>query len=63
MPAILNAANEAAVPKFLAGELRYPEIASTVRRVMDSFSGEIVREPSLSDILEASEEAKRRALA
>ena len=30
---------------------------------IDSFSGEIVREPSLSDILEASEEAKRRALA
>jgi 1-deoxy-D-xylulose-5-phosphate reductoisomerase len=35
-PAVLNAANEVAVHAFLGGELRFPEIAATVERVMSA---------------------------
>jgi 1-deoxy-D-xylulose-5-phosphate reductoisomerase len=35
-PAVLNASNEVAVHAFLGGEIRFPEIAATVERVMSA---------------------------
>jgi 1-deoxy-D-xylulose-5-phosphate reductoisomerase len=34
-PAVLNAANEVAVEAFLAGEIRFPDIAAVNERVLD----------------------------
>jgi 1-deoxy-D-xylulose-5-phosphate reductoisomerase len=38
-PAALNAANEVAVAEFLAGRIRFPQIATTVDRVMQKWEG------------------------
>jgi 1-deoxy-D-xylulose-5-phosphate reductoisomerase len=37
-PVVLNGANEAAVARFLAGEIRFLEIAERVGRAMEKFS-------------------------
>jgi len=37
MPAVLNAANEVAVARFLSGEIAFPDIAATVAACMESF--------------------------
>jgi len=37
MPAVLNAANEVAVARFLAGDISFPDIAATVAACMDGF--------------------------
>jgi 1-deoxy-D-xylulose-5-phosphate reductoisomerase len=39
MPAVLNAANEVAVARFLAGDISFPDIAATVAACMDAFEG------------------------
>jgi 1-deoxy-D-xylulose-5-phosphate reductoisomerase len=46
--AVLNAANEAAVHGFLAGDLRFTEIAEICRRVLDEHA--FVAEPTLDDV-------------
>ncbi len=51
MPTVLNAANEVAVDKFLAGRIRFPEIWEMVEKVMDSHQQ--VEEPDLDGIMEA----------
>src|SRR5436305_11348603 len=35
LPAVLNAANEVAVERFVNGQITFPEISATVRRAMD----------------------------
>lgn len=60
LPAAMNAANEAAVERFLAGEIRFPEIHRIVARVMDAHS--VVSRPQLDDILEADRWARRAAM-
>ncbi len=57
--AALNAANEIAVDAFLAGQIRYTSIASTVARVLDTLSVRAAR--TLDDVLAVDREA--RALA
>jgi 1-deoxy-D-xylulose-5-phosphate reductoisomerase len=52
-PAILNAANEVAVESFLAGAIRFPEIAAVVRNTLRSI------ETQSADSLEAVLEADR----
>ena len=47
--AVLNAANEAAVGRFLAGGLRFTDIAEACRRVLDEHPYEA--EPTLDEIL------------
>jgi 1-deoxy-D-xylulose-5-phosphate reductoisomerase len=37
LPIVLNAANEVAVSRFLAGELTFPGIAGTIQRAMDEY--------------------------
>jgi len=55
--AVLNAANEAAVGLFLDGSLSFPGIYDSVRGALSEFKN--IEDPSLEDILSASEEAKR----
>lgn len=55
--AVFNAANEAAVALFLAGRLRFPDIARTVRKALDAL-GSLPGE-SLEALLEADAAARR----
>ena len=59
--AILNGANEAAVAKFLAGEIGFLDIARRVEQAMDRVP--VVQDPTLDDVLQADQEARRAALA
>lgn len=60
MPAILNAANEIAVARFLHGEIRYLDIPEIIREVMSEHS--LATDPSLDDISAADGWARERAL-
>jgi 1-deoxy-D-xylulose-5-phosphate reductoisomerase len=59
MPAVLNAANEVAVEAFVSRHLNFPQIAETVRRVMDRHI--LVTHPDLPQILEADAWARKEA--
>jgi 1-deoxy-D-xylulose-5-phosphate reductoisomerase len=58
-PAVLNAANEVAVARFLSGEIRFLEIERIVQRVVETHDG--TTHPSLEEILEADAWARRQA--
>lgn len=60
LPAVLNAANEVAVEAFLQGRISFPEIAETVRRVMDAHS--VLEHPTLEQILQADAWARQVAM-
>jgi 1-deoxy-D-xylulose-5-phosphate reductoisomerase len=51
LPAVLNAANEAAVEAFLAGRLSFPGIWESVARAMDTVP--FVEHPTLEELIEA----------
>jgi len=51
MPAVLNAANEIAVERFLAGELSFPSIVEIVSRVLERHSGEVTPVQTIEDAL------------
>ena len=51
MPAVLNAANEIAVERFLAGELPFTGIVDMVRRVLDRHAGNVHPIASVEDAL------------
>lgn len=59
LPAVLNAANEVAVARFLAGEIGYLRIPETIRAAMDAH--EIVQDAKLTDICNADEWAREFA--
>ena len=51
LPIVLNAANEVAVARFLAGELSFPGIGDLIRRAMDEYEREGIRRvDSLDDV-------------
>ncbi len=58
-PAVLNAANEVAVARFLSGEIRFLDIERIAQMVCDAHEG--CSSPSLDQILEADEWARRQA--
>ncbi len=58
--AVLNAANEAAVGAFLAGELHFTEIVPACRSVLDSHSFEA--QPSLDQLIELDRWARQEIL-
>jgi 1-deoxy-D-xylulose-5-phosphate reductoisomerase len=60
LPAVLNAANEVAVEAFLNGRINFPQVAELVRRTMDAH--QVVAHPTLAQILEADDWARRAAL-
>ncbi len=51
MPAVLNAANEVAVERFLAGELPFTAIVDIVSRVLDRHAGSVAPIASVADAL------------
>jgi 1-deoxy-D-xylulose-5-phosphate reductoisomerase len=51
MPAVLNAANEIAVERFLAGELPFTGIVDMVSRVLDRHAGQVSAIRSVEDAL------------
>ncbi|HEX9162266.1 MAG TPA: 1-deoxy-D-xylulose-5-phosphate reductoisomerase [Thermoanaerobaculia bacterium] len=51
MPAVLNAANEVAVERFLAGELPFVSIVEIVSRVLERHAGKIAPIESVEDAL------------
>jgi 1-deoxy-D-xylulose-5-phosphate reductoisomerase len=51
MPAVLNAANEIAVERFLAGELPFTAIVEIVSRVLDRHAGNVAKIHSVDDAL------------
>ncbi len=55
-PAVFNAANEAAVAAFLAEKIEYIEIAKLIGQAVDKI--DVVRNPSLEDILETDRQAR-----
>jgi 1-deoxy-D-xylulose-5-phosphate reductoisomerase len=57
MPAVLNAANEIAVERFLAGEIGFTRIASLTGEVMQKHTS--VKHPSIEEILRADAWARR----
>ena len=59
LPAVLNAANEIAVEKFLAGEIRFARITGLVEEVMRGHTS--VDHPAVEDILSADAWARREA--
>nr|WP_028696807.1 1-deoxy-D-xylulose-5-phosphate reductoisomerase [Pseudomonas cremoricolorata] len=58
-PAVLNAANEVAVEAFLAGRIRFPEIASMIERVLDQQP--VVQVASLDAVFAADQRARQLA--
>ncbi len=58
--AILNGANEAAVAQFLAGKIRFLEIADRVEKAMAAVP--VVQSPTLDDVLAADQAAREAAL-
>ena len=59
LPAVMNAANEVAVAKFLDKSLRFPDIWDSVNAVMDAH--EVINHPSLEKILAADAWAREYA--
>jgi 1-deoxy-D-xylulose-5-phosphate reductoisomerase len=51
MPAVLNAANEVAVERFLAGELSFPSIVDIVSRVLEKHARHVSPITSIDDAL------------
>jgi 1-deoxy-D-xylulose-5-phosphate reductoisomerase len=51
LPAVLNAANEVAVARFLAGEIPFTGIVEIVRRVVDRHAGGISAIDSIEEVL------------
>jgi 1-deoxy-D-xylulose-5-phosphate reductoisomerase len=56
LPAVLNAANEAAVDAFLAGRLSFPGIWESVARAMETVP--LVEHPTLEQLIEADTAAR-----
>ncbi|HYH08099.1 MAG TPA: 1-deoxy-D-xylulose-5-phosphate reductoisomerase [Thermoanaerobaculia bacterium] len=61
MPAVLNAANEIAVERFLQGELPFTGIVDIVRRVLDRHAGNVSAIRSVEDALEWDSWARNEA--
>jgi 1-deoxy-D-xylulose-5-phosphate reductoisomerase len=57
MPAVFNAADEAAVELFLAGRIRFPQIVRSVEEALRRHT--LVRDPGLEDIFKADREARQ----
>ncbi|MBM7555376.1 1-deoxy-D-xylulose-5-phosphate reductoisomerase [Halanaerobacter jeridensis] len=59
MPAVLNAANEVAVAKFLQGDLKFVQIPEIIAEVIEEH--QVINKPELEDILQADKWAREIA--
>ena len=58
-PAVMNAANEVAVEKFVNNEIKFNLIFDTIKHAMDEFKKEeLLNKPSLEQIITADEKAR-----
>ena len=58
-PAVMNAANEVAVEKFVNNEIKFDLIFDTIKHAMDEFKKEeLLKKPSLEQIISADEKAR-----
>ena len=58
-PAVMNAANEVAVEKFVNNEIKFNLIFDTIKHAMDEFKKEeLLNKPSLEQIISADEKAR-----
>ena len=57
LPAVLNAANEAAVEAFLTGNIKFTQIAQIVKKALNQH--QVIKKPSLNDILELDQAVKQ----
>jgi 1-deoxy-D-xylulose-5-phosphate reductoisomerase len=63
IPAVMNAANEVAVEKFINNEIKFNLIFDTIEHTMDEFKkGDLLHEPSLEQIISADEKARFTSL-
>jgi 1-deoxy-D-xylulose-5-phosphate reductoisomerase len=60
MPAVFNAANEVAVAAFLAGQIRFGEIAAVIESVLTRLTPGLAT--TLDDVRAADADARRMAL-
>jgi len=60
IPAVMNAANEVAVAKFLNNDITFMEIPAMISRAMEKHSNRT--NPSLEEIVEADRETRRNLL-
>ena len=60
IPAVLNAANEAAVYSFLEKKIRFTDITDIVEKTINSIN--TIQNPAIKDIFESDYEAKNIAL-
>lgn len=58
MPAVMNAANEAAVAAFLADKIGFLDIADIVERAMSDFAP--IQNPTLDEVIETDREVKQK---
>jgi len=58
LPCVMNAANETAVYAFLDDKIRFLDIQKLIRKMMDEH--EIIKNPTLKDILEADRKTKEK---
>lgn len=58
MPAALNAANEAAVNKFLKGEIGFNDIAALIKKAVNKHSKNFIAAPALEDIIETDRKVR-----
>jgi len=61
LPAVLNAANEAAVEAFLEKRISFLKIPEVIRETMDRHT--VIADPTLQDILRADQWAREQAQA
>ncbi len=59
MPAVLNAANEVAVAKFLDGQLKFVQIPELIKLVMEEH--QVINKPNLDDIMAADKWSRETA--
>jgi 1-deoxy-D-xylulose-5-phosphate reductoisomerase len=62
MPAVLNAANEQAVALFLEEKIAFLDIPRLIEKTCDRFSNQNTSNPTLDDILEADNWARKEVL-
>ena len=63
LPAVMNAANEVAVEKFVNNEIKFNLIFDTIKHAMDEFKKEdLLNDPSLEQIISADEKARLTSL-
>lgn len=59
LPAVMSAANEVAVERFLDGRIKFTQISEVLKRVLDRFKN--IGKPSLEEILDADTKARKIA--